>query len=106
MTLFDENRTTTGRDHPPTSHQAAERVWPRSGTQRATVLMLLYDTYPGGLTDEEMQTRLHMNPNTQRPRRGELVKQGWVRDAGYKRETRGGDPAIVWTYRPDPEIRP
>ncbi|NBW15924.1 MAG: hypothetical protein EBR82_48865 [Caulobacteraceae bacterium] len=58
------------------------------------VLELLQAT-PGGLTDEEMQTRLGMNPSTQRPRRIELARRGLVVEAGT-RKTSSGRWAVVW----------
>lgn len=103
------NQTTTGTDHPTTSHEAAGRVWPRTGTQRAKVLRLFYNAWlawdtawPAGFTDEEAQDRLGMAANSERPRRGELTRMGWLVDTGHKRATRGGDPAIIWQYAPDP----
>jgi DNA-binding IclR family transcriptional regulator len=58
------------------------------------VLELLAAT-PGGLTDEEMQTRLGMNPSTQRPRRIELARRGLVVEGGTRR-TASGRMATVW----------
>jgi transcription initiation factor IIE alpha subunit len=58
------------------------------------VLELLQVT-PDGLTDEEMQTRLGMNPSTQRPRRIELARRGMVVEAGTRR-TSSGRMAVVW----------
>jgi hypothetical protein len=43
-----------------------------------------------------MQSSLPMNPNTQRPRRVELVQGLWVVDSGRTRKTMGGDEAVVW----------
>ena len=106
--LFDDDprpdptkeRTTTGSSHPNTSHKAAVRVWPKTGTQRAKILKLLYDLWPGGLTDEEIQTRLSMVGNSERPRRIELTGMGWLIDTLHTRETLGGDQAIIWQYKP------
>ncbi len=96
----EASQTTTGTDHPETSHMAAARVWPKTGTQRAKILKLLYTLWPGGLTDEEIQDRLGMPANSERPRRIELTRMGWLVDTGHTRETRGGDPAILWQYVP------
>ncbi len=98
MSIHDPG-TITGTDHPVTSHLAAERVLPHTGTQRFRVLRSLYYALPGGLTDEEMVQELEMNPNTQRPRRVELVDGGWVRDSGNRRNTRSGSRAIVWVFQ-------
>jgi hypothetical protein len=53
-----------------TSRAAALAVT-RPGSKRAEVLLALYRF--GDLTDYEIQERLKMDPNTERPRRGELV---------------------------------
>jgi hypothetical protein len=95
--LFDrllEPKTTTGRDHPATSHYAAERILPKTGTQRSRVLEAI--RRQGGLTDEEIADRLGMNPSSVRPRRQELQKAGWVEDSGDRRPTASGAQAIVW----------
>jgi hypothetical protein len=48
-----------------------------------------------GMTDEEQQAALAMNPSTQRPRRIELVRRGLVVEAGT-RKTSSGRMAAVW----------
>ena len=88
-----------GATHPDTSVEAAHRIEPRSGTQRQYVLAELSTSYPGGMTDEELQGELEMNPASQRPRRGELVEQGWIEDSGQRRKTASGMDAIVWRYK-------
>lgn len=90
--------TTTGKKHPETSHKAAMRARPRSGTQRKTVLNLIKSAYPNGYIDEQMVQILGMNPNSQRPRRVELVEGGWIIDSGLRRLTSYGEEAIVWRY--------
>ena len=92
--------TSTGKKHPETSHKAATRALLRSGTQRKTVLDLLKSAYPDGYIDEEMVQILGMNPNSQRPRRVELVEDGWTIDSGLRRLTSYGEEAIVWRYIP------
>jgi hypothetical protein len=58
-----------------TSRAAAGRVL-TPGSKRAAVLLALYQY--GDLTDFEIQERLKMDPNTERPRRGELVDANLV----------------------------
>jgi hypothetical protein len=94
----EQSRVTTGRKHPDTSLKAAERALPSSGSQRAKVLNLLKDSYPGGYTDEEMVDILGLNPNSQRPRRVELCEMKWIEDSQERRPTRSGEEAIVWRY--------
>ena len=62
------------------------------------ILELLRAT-PAGLTDEEMQRRLDMNPSTQRPRRVELVRHGLVVEDGT-RKAASGRAASVWKIKP------
>ena len=81
--------------HSPTSKAAAVRMEPVAGTKRAVVLAFLRRC-PAGATDEQMQTGLPMGPNTQRPRRVELVRAKLVKDSGVTRTTSGGDQAVVW----------
>lgn len=87
--------TLTRRDAPDTSRHAALRALPKSGTQRARVLNLLRNVQDG-LTDEQMQAALALSPNSQRPRRVELVAGGWVKDSGERRPTAMGCESIVW----------
>jgi hypothetical protein len=78
-----------------TSAKAADSLGPATlNVLQRRVLELLAAT-PGGLTDEEMQTRLGMNPSTQRPRRIELARRGLVVEAGT-RKTASGRMAVVW----------
>jgi hypothetical protein len=81
-----------------TSKAAAIAAEPNAGTQRWRVLDILRDNpiSDRGLTDHEMQVLLDMNPSTQRPRRIELVGQGFVADSGRTRLTPSGKRAVVW----------
>lgn len=87
------------RDHGPTAHAAASAIEPVSGAQRRAVLRVLTDAGAAGLTDEEMQERLVMDPSSQRPRRVELVNAGLVVDSGRKRQTSARRQATVWTAK-------
>lgn len=87
-----------------TSRAAKEANEPHAPTQRASIVELL-KAHPEGLTDEQMQDELKMNPSTQRPRRGELVADGVVCERrkvvdGWLsvnvRPTRSGRMATVW----------
>lgn len=78
-----------------TSAEAADSMAPPVlNAMQRRVLELLVAT-PEGLTDEEMQRRLQMNPSTQRPRRIELARRGLVVEAGT-RKTASGRNASVW----------
>lgn len=82
--------------HSATSKAAALSAEPTAGTKRAIALAFLRGRGLVGATDEEMQELIPLTPNTQRPRRVELVKGKFVVDSGRTRKTRGGDDAVVW----------
>jgi hypothetical protein len=84
----------TGRQA-ETSRNAAIAIFQTSGTKRAIVYRAIRES-TNGLTDEEIQCRLEMNPSTQRPRRVELVDLGVIRDSGLRRTTKSGRAAVVW----------
>lgn len=50
-----------------------------------------------GLTDDDVQRRLDLPGNTERPRRIELVRAGRIVDSGERRITRSGRRATVWS---------
>lgn len=75
-----------------TSRAAAEAVAPRRGTQAYTILSAIADAQ-AGLTDYEIQRTTRVPASTERPRRGELVDGGYVRNTGRTRLHDGR----VWT---------
>lgn len=83
--------------HSDTSSAAAESIKPSAGTLRAKVLDCIVRS--SGVTDEEIATRLVMNPSTARPRRLELVEMGLVKDSGERRKTRAGRASVVWVAK-------
>jgi len=78
------------------SQLAAWRAMPATGTWRRKVLRMIEDRGAFGATDEEMQEALGLNPSTQRPRRVELKRGGWIVDSGNRRLTRSCNWAVVW----------
>lgn len=92
-TCVTANSTLTGNAHPATSFAAAAKVLGRTGTARHRVLLALAAS---GRTDEELQCHLGMSPNTERPRRVELVRHGYVADSGLRRASASGTRSIVW----------
>lgn len=95
LELFDEPAPPY-QPHSATSRAAAERIAPMIGTKRAAVLEHIQECGAIGATDEEMQRRMPMPPNTQRPRRIELVEMEFVKASGTTRPTISGDCAVVW----------
>jgi len=78
-----------------TSSEASESLGPATlNAMQRRVLAVLREN-PHGLTDEEQQAALGMNPSTQRPRRIELVRRGLVVECGTRR-TASGRMATVW----------
>lgn len=82
--------------HSPTSCDAAEAIVGRAGSVRRRVLEAIRSSGSRGLTDEQLQDALQLNPSTARPRRIELVELGLVRDSGRTRPTASGRMAAVW----------
>jgi transcription initiation factor IIE alpha subunit len=78
-----------------TSAQAADSLGPATLNAMQRRVLALLEATPDGLTDEEMQTRLGMNPSTQRPRRIELARRGLLVECGTRR-TASGRNASVW----------
>ncbi len=77
-----------------TSREAAEEIAPITGELRQRVYCYISEQ-PNGATDEECQIGLNMPANTQRPRRIELERMGWIEKNGT-RKTRSGRDAAVW----------
>jgi hypothetical protein len=82
--------------HSKTSKAAAWAIEPKRASGRGILLAFLRSRGPMGATDEEMQRWAPMNDNTQRPRRGELVKGGFIHQSGTTRATTSGHDAVVW----------
>lgn len=99
--LSDPDRNTIGKFQRPTDAAETQRTaavlaYPSTGTWRRKVLDAITVAGNHGMTDEQIQEALRMNPSTQRPRRVELVEGGWVMDSGRRRSTRSRRDAVVW----------
>ena len=102
-TLFDLGTECESNPDPPsngvpTSNAAAASVKPDTNRQRAMMLWVFKKYALSGRTDDELNILLvpTLSPDAIRPRRGELVDAGKVRDSGTTRKTRRGKQAIVW----------
>lgn len=82
------------RDPEVTSAKAARRVTPRTGSQRAKILAAIVEN--GGLTDLELSSKLAILDNSVRPRRAELLADGYVENSGATRRHRGSE-WVVWS---------
>ena len=99
--------STPYQSHSPTSMAAAVEIAAQAPTLRGQVLRSLRDDGPA--TDEQLQQRLGMGANTERPRRRELQKLGLVVDSGRTRPTLSGRQAVVWAVaeaKPAPKPAP
>lgn len=91
-------------DGPATSRATARAITMRTGSVRRRILDELVAA-PHGLCDLELQTRLNLNPSTQRPRRGELADHGLIRpragvDGKPGHRTINGTAWTVWEPTP------
>lgn len=81
-------------DHPATAKRAAASISLKN--KQAAHWRILMALYNVAMTDEDMQKELEMNPNTQRPRRVELVEKGWVEPYHHTKFTESGREAMLW----------
>jgi hypothetical protein len=95
VTANTEGKVTA--DPAATSAKAARLVEPRTGTQRAKILTWLVEH--NGATDYQLSVSLGLLDSSTRPRRGELVAAGYVRDSGIVRE-HYGSPWSLWEATP------
>jgi hypothetical protein len=67
-----------------------------SETNRRLVLAALLDSGERGATDEDIRTATGLDLNTVRPRRLELVRQGYARETALTRSSDKGHDMTVW----------
>lgn len=92
----DRNVVLVGAQHPATSHNAALRALPSSGSKRRTVLDAIRDS-GDGLCDWQMEHQFSWKHESASACRRSLVKDGWIVDSGRTRPVPDtGNPAIVW----------
>lgn len=96
LSMFETPETLPYQPHSGPSRDAAEAMRGGAAVSDREAVLRVIDGKMGGLTDEEIQRVLKLNPSTERPRRIELVKAGLVRDSGRKRQTISGREATVW----------
>lgn len=92
----EDDRLPPFQRHSDTSREAAVSVIGNAATLRRKVYEAIFSAGSHGMTDEELQTSLAMNPSTQRPRRVELVDAKAVVDSQRRRHTSSGRLAVVW----------
>ena len=87
-----------------TSREAAESVAEVAGKIRRQVYEYIVSCGDDGTTDDAAEQVLDLLHTTYTARRGELVKQGLVRDSGSRDKTRRGRNAALWVAVPEDEI--
>ena len=60
------------------------------------VYRFIWEQKTYGAIDDEIYRGLNMRQNTARPRRNDLMNQGYIVDSGKRRQTRSGREAIIW----------
>lgn len=86
-------------DHQETARKAATAIAVRSGTQRAAVLLHLYQDHQAGLIgscDELISAVTGLGASSERPRRVELVNMGLVEPTGKTVRTSTNREAMTW----------
>ena len=86
------------QQHSRTSMAAADSLDEDALNRLQRQVLAVIAAASDGLTDEEIQLHTGMNPSTQRPRRIELQKRGFIEQAGTRR-TASGRQAAVWRAR-------
>jgi hypothetical protein len=90
----------TRRTDPATSHQAAEKVAPFTGTIREWVLAFALRAGESGFIDDDLVTARTDHPESSfRKRRTELAQENWLIDTGRQIDNRWGNGEIVWVHR-------
>ncbi len=79
-----------------TSQAAADKITPHVSWLQRVVLEFISERGAEGATDAEIVEGLEMDPSTERPRRGELVRLKLVEDSGRTRPSPSEHPMTVW----------
>ena len=99
----DRNKVIVGGNSQRTSIKAAERAFPRSGTQRRAVYNLVH--IHGGLIDEELEEKTNGKHQSISSARRSLVIDGFIVDSGYTRKNKIGNDCIIWVTTVKPRGR-
>lgn len=92
----DRNVARVGANHPQTSHAAAEKTLPTTGTKRRLIMDSVREN--GGLCDWEIEKEFDWKHESASAARRSLVVDGWLQDSGRTRPVPDtGNAAIVWT---------
>lgn len=92
----NSNSVRVGRNHPDTSHKAAQKALPNSGTKKKIIYDLIVASGMFGVCDHEIEESLGWTHQTASSSRNALMNDGWVIDSGHRRATKQGNDAIAW----------
>ena len=95
---IDRNVTRSGRQE--TSQEAARRALGRSGSQRNAIYEEIRSRGSDGMTCDEICEYLFLLVQSATSAINTLARDGWLEDSGRRRNTRSGNPAIVWVAIP------
>lgn len=92
----DSNSVRVSARHPVTSHIAAQKAFPKSGTKKKIVYDLILNAGLNGLCDYEIEELTGYRHESASAIRNTLMNDGWIKNSGKCRTTPQGNPAIVW----------
>jgi transcription initiation factor IIE alpha subunit len=91
-----DNKVIIAHNAKQTSRDAANRVYPKSGSIRLAVYEFLIRRGLEGATDQEIESNLNLDGNTVRPTRKTLEQDELIINAGLTRANHNGNQCIVW----------
>jgi hypothetical protein len=91
LTVAPHNGTATSK--------AAAAAKTNAATDREVMLRTYRNAGKVGRTDDEMHILTELNPDSIRPRRGELIRAGLVKETSMTRKTRKGCMATVYVAK-------
>lgn len=94
--MVDRNTVAVGANNPATSHKAAAKAFPRSGTKRREVFEIIKASAQNGMTDKELEKQTGWQHESLSATRNSLMKDELIFDSGQRRNTPAGNEAIVW----------
>ena len=91
----ERNVASVGARHPETSHAAAARSLPATGSKRRMIMDAIREN--GGLCDWELERKFDWKHESASAARRSLVVDGWLEDSGKRKQVPDtGNAAIVW----------
>jgi hypothetical protein len=88
----------------PTSVEAMNKTWGRTGTLRRKVFEAVKSAGGYGMTDDELMKLLKIDGNSLRPSRITLTKDGWLYDSGEVRINDKGNKCVVWKTKNEDQL--